>query len=85
MALARAMVLQPAVLLLDEPTANLDPYNVALIEQIVRTLNQEQGTTLVLVTHNIFQAHRLAHRVGFMLDGRLIEVGRRADLFRSAG
>lgn len=73
-ALARAMVLQPAVLLLDEPTANLDPYNVGLIEQIVRTLNQEQHTTLVLVTHNIFQAHRLAQRVGFMLDGRLIEV-----------
>jgi tungstate transport system ATP-binding protein len=73
-ALARAMVLQPAVLLLDEPTANLDPHNVGLIEQIVRTLNQEQHTTLVLVTHNIFQAHRLAHRVGFMLDGRLIEV-----------
>ena len=73
-ALARAMVIQPAVLLLDEPTANLDPYNVGLIEQIVRTLNQEQHTTLVLVTHNIFQAHRLAHRVGFMLDGRLIEV-----------
>lgn len=72
-ALARAMVIQPAVLLLDEPTANLDPYNVGLIEQIVRTLNQEQHTTLVLVTHNIFQAHRLAHRVGFMLDGRLIE------------
>ena len=73
-ALARAMVIQPQVLLLDEPTANLDPYNVGLIETIVRTLNQEQHTTMVLVTHNIFQAHRLAHRVGFMLDGRLIEV-----------
>lgn len=72
-ALARAMVIQPDVLLLDEPTANLDPYNVSLIEQIVRTLNQEERTTTVLVTHNIFQAHRLAHRVGFMLDGRLIE------------
>lgn len=73
-ALARAMVLRPTVLLLDEPTANLDPYNVALIEDIVRTLNREQRTTLVLVTHNIFQAHRLAHRVAFILDGRLVEV-----------
>lgn len=73
-ALARAMVIQPSVLLLDEPTANLDPANVALIEQILRTLNREQGTTLVLVTHNIFQAHRLAHRVCFMLDGQVIEV-----------
>ncbi len=82
-ALARAMVLQPAVLLLDEPTANLDPYNVGLIEQIVRTLNQEQRTTLVLVTHNIFQAHRLAHRVGFMLDGRLIEVAETRTFFEA--
>lgn len=73
-ALARAMVLHPEVLLLDEPTANLDPYNVGLIESIARRLNQEQGTTLVLVTHNVFQAHRLAQRVAFMLDGKIVEV-----------
>jgi tungstate transport system ATP-binding protein len=73
-ALARAMVLELDALLLDEPTANLDPHNVALIEDIVRTLNREKGTTLVLVTHNIFQARRLADRVALMLDGRLIEV-----------
>lgn len=82
-ALARALVLKPDALLLDEPTANLDPYNVGLIEQIVRTLNQEQGTTLVLVTHNIFQAHRLAHRVGFMLDGRLVEVADTQTFFEA--
>ncbi len=73
-ALARAMVLRPDVLLLDEPTANLDPYNVGLIEEIVRRLNRESGTTLVLVTHNIFQAKRLAQRVGLMLEGEIIEV-----------
>jgi tungstate transport system ATP-binding protein len=73
-ALARAIVIQPEVLLLDEPTANLDPYNVGLIEKIVLRLNQEQHTTLVLVTHNIFQARRLAQRVAFLLDGKLIEV-----------
>ena len=72
--LARAMVLQPDVLLLDEPTANLDPYNVGLIEEIICTLNRERKTTLVLVTHNVFQARRLAHRVGLILDGRLVEV-----------
>jgi tungstate transport system ATP-binding protein len=82
-ALARAMVIQPQVLLLDEPTANLDPYNVGLIEQIVRTLNQEQDTTMVLVTHNIFQAHRLAHRVGFMLDGKIIETALVGTIFES--
>ncbi len=73
-ALARAMVIRPDVLLLDEPTANLDPYNVGVIEGAVRQLNAEQGTTVVLVTHNVFQARRLAHRVAYILDGKLVEV-----------
>jgi tungstate transport system ATP-binding protein len=73
-ALARAMVLQPDALLLDEPTANLDPYNVGLIEDILRVVRQEKGSTLVLVTHNIFQAKRLADRVALLLEGELIEV-----------
>lgn len=73
-ALARAIVLQPEVLLLDEPTANLDPYNIGLIEDIVMGLNRELGTTLVLVTHNVFQAKRLAHRVALLLEGRVVEV-----------
>jgi len=74
-ALARAIALQTDVLLLDEPTANLDPYNVGTIEAIVEETNRDQGTTIVLVTHNVFQARRLAHRVGLLLDGELIEVG----------
>jgi tungstate transport system ATP-binding protein len=82
-ALARAMVLNPEVLLLDEPTANLDPYNVGLIEDIVRRLNQDQGTTLVLVTHNVFQARRLAQRVALMLEGRLVEVADVEEFFES--
>ena len=73
-ALARALVLNPSVLLLDEPTANLDPYNVALIEAIVSNLNQERGMTLVLVTHNVFQARRLASRVALLLGGRIVEI-----------
>jgi tungstate transport system ATP-binding protein len=81
--LARAMVLQPDVLLLDEPTANLDPYNVGLIEEIVRALNERQGTTLVLVTHNVFQARRLAHRVGLLLEGSIVEVADVATFFES--
>ncbi len=73
-ALARALVVEPDVLLMDEPTANLDPYNVKLIEQIITEVNREQGTTVVLVTHNVFQAKRLAHRTAFLLDGKLIEI-----------
>ena len=82
-ALARALVIRPAVLLLDEPTANLDPYNVGLIEDIVRQQNREHGTTIVLVTHNVFQAKRLAHRVGLMLTGRLVEVSTTEKFFGS--
>lgn len=82
-ALARALVLNPEVLLLDEPTANLDPYNVALIEEIVATLNREQGLTLVLVTHNVFQARRLASRVALLLDGRIVEINDAESFFNN--
>jgi tungstate transport system ATP-binding protein len=80
-ALARALVIDPAVLLLDEPTANLDPYNIGLIEDIVRQHNRERGTTVVLVTHNVFQARRLADRVGLILSGRLVEVANTPTFF----
>lgn len=82
-ALARAMILRPDVLLMDEPTANLDPYNVKLIESVVRELNRRARTTIVIVTHNIFQARRLAHRAAFLLDGELIEVSGAAKFFEA--
>lgn len=81
--LARATVLEPTVLLLDEPTANLDPYNVGLIEEIILRLNQEEETTLVLVTHNVFQARRLAERVMFLLNGAIIEVADKEKFFEA--
>ena len=80
-ALARALVLKPDVLLLDEPTANLDPYNIKLIEKIVRQTNHEDGTTVVMVTHNVFQARRLADRVGLLLSGGLVEVAETEAFF----
>lgn len=82
-ALARAMVLQPEVLLLDEPTANLDPQNVSLIENIIRRINRERQASLVLVTHNIFQARRLADRVVFLLEGKIIETAPTGDFFNA--
>ncbi|NBD36794.1 MAG: ATP-binding cassette domain-containing protein [Chloroflexi bacterium] len=82
-ALARAIVLRPDVLLLDEPTANLDPYNVGLIEEIIQRRNQEQGTTLILVTHNVFQAKRLAQRVALILDGSIVEVANVEKFFEA--
>lgn len=80
-ALARAMVVEPRVLLLDEPTANLDPYNVQLIERAISDLHQQRGTTIVLVTHNMFQARRLAQRVALLLDGRIVEIADTTTFF----
>lgn len=82
-ALARAIVLRPTVLLLDEPTANLDPYNVGLIETVVAELNRAQGCTVVLVTHNVFQAHRLARRVALLLGGNIVEIADTQAFFES--
>jgi tungstate transport system ATP-binding protein len=79
-ALARALVVAPRVLLLDEPTANLDPANVALIEAIVAEL-RGSAVTQVIVTHNLFQARRLADEAALLIDGQLVEAGSVAQLF----
>jgi tungstate transport system ATP-binding protein len=80
-ALARAVALEPELLLLDEPTANLDPANVELMEKLVLDLNRTTDMTIVMVTHNIFQARRIAGRVIFVFDGKIVETGRTEDLF----
>ncbi|MDI7275250.1 MAG: phosphate ABC transporter ATP-binding protein [Anaerolineae bacterium] len=82
-ALARALVVEPEVLLLDEPTANLDPAHVAVIEEVIRRARGALGTTVVLVTHNIFQARRLADRVGLLVAGNLVEVAATRSFFES--
>jgi tungstate transport system ATP-binding protein len=78
-AFGRAVAFDPDVLLLDEPTANLDPRNVRLVEDLVRA-QQARGATIVLATHQIFQARRLAHRVALLLDGQIVEIGPTAQL-----
>jgi len=80
MAFARAVVYNPDILLLDEPTANLDPANVAKIEDIIKQVNRA-GTTIIIATHNIAQVRRIAHRAGILLDGELIEVNTTQAIF----
>lgn len=72
-AFARAAVLQPRLLLLDEFTANLDPANVALLEEAVLRFRAETGATVLMASHNFLQAKRMADRVGLLLQGRLVE------------
>jgi tungstate transport system ATP-binding protein len=81
MAFARAIVYDPEILLLDEPTANLDPLNVAKIEEIIKRTKAEHGTTIVIATHNIPQVRRIADRVGVLLDGEMIEVNSMEGIF----
>lgn len=83
MAFARAIVYDPEILLLDEPTANLDPANVMKIEKIIKRIRNELGTTIVLATHNIPQVRRIADRVGILLNGELIEVNSKEGIFSS--
>jgi len=68
-ALARAFAIRPDVLLLDEPTANLDPANVSIVEDIIKRFN-DSGSTIIIATHNIPQAERLSDKILFLLDGR---------------
>ena len=82
-ALARAIVVEPDVLLLDEPTANLDPAHVALVEQTIRDLHRERGMTIVWATHNLFQARRMAARTALLLSGNLVEVARTKSFFET--
>lgn len=80
-ALARAMVIEPEILLLDEPTANLDPVSVATIEDLVVRINRDLGTTIVFSTHDMYQGQRLAHRIGVLMDGVFSQVGTPREVF----
>jgi len=81
MAFARAIIFKPDILLLDEPTANLDPANAARIEDIIKQVRNELDTTIIMASHNIFQVRRIADRVGILLNGELIEVNTKEQLF----
>ncbi len=71
--IARALATSPAVLLLDEPTASLDPISTQRVEELVYDLREQ--VTIVIVTHNMQQAARISNRTVFMLSGELVEAG----------
>jgi ABC-type Fe3+/spermidine/putrescine transport system ATPase subunit len=80
--LARALVLRPRVLLLDEPLANLDTQLRSGMRDLIRSLQRQLGLTTLFVTHDQEEAMAIADRVALMLDGRLRQVDRPEDLYR---
>lgn len=78
-ALARALVLRPEALLLDEPTVSLDPESISEIEELVVRINREFKTTVFMVTHDLAQATRMGESFLFIHRGKIIETWRAGD------
>ncbi len=77
--IARALAVDPSVLLMDEPTSALDPLSTAKIEELVVELKKR--VTIVMVTHNMQQARRVSDRTGFFLHGELVELNATSEIF----
>jgi phosphate transport system ATP-binding protein len=81
MCLARALAVEPDVLLLDEPTSSLDPGTTEIVENLLREL--ASSLTMVIVTHNLAQARRVSDSTAFLYNGRLVEAGNTEQIFEA--
>ncbi len=81
--IARSLAVDPEVILMDEPCSALDPIATLKIEELIDELKRR--VTIVIVTHNMQQAARVADRTAFMLDGRVVEVGPTEEIFTTPG
>ena len=77
--IARALAIQPPVILMDEPTSALDPISTARIEELIQEL--KNSVTVVIVTHNMQQASRISDKTAFFLLGVLVEFGITSQVF----
>lgn len=78
--LARVLVTDPDILLLDEPTTNLDPVSVQVIESLISSYH-EAGHTILMSTHDLYQGQRLCDRIGAMMNGTFIQTGSPKEVF----
>jgi len=83
-AIARALTMQPKILLFDEPTSALDPELIGEVLAVMKDLARESGVTMLVVTHEMGFAREVAHRMVFIHEGRLIEEGPPAELVSGA-
>jgi tungstate transport system ATP-binding protein len=79
--IARAIVIEPDMLFMDEPTASLDPHSTTIIEETIVKIKKYNKLTIIMVTHNVFQAQRLADTVLFMYEGRIVAHGPNKEFF----
>lgn len=82
LALARAMITEPKLLLLDEPTANLDPISKKKLEELILKINHESETTIIMTTHDLLQGQKLADRMVILYDGQILQSGIPDQIFR---
>lgn len=80
-AIARVLAYEPELILLDEPTANLDPTNTSTVERAILSVKKIYGTTTLIATHNMFQAKRLADKVALLFNGKFVEVSDPETMF----
>ncbi len=80
--LARGLVMQPRLVLLDEPTAHLDPRGTKSVEDVISDMRQ-QGLGILMTTHDFGQARRLAEQLIVMVDGKVVEAGAAADVLNT--
>ena len=83
--IARALMINPPMLLLDEPTTGLDPKSRRDVQKFIEELRKEEGTTILLTTHDMAEAERLCARIGFIAKGRLVAEGTTEELRAQAG
>ncbi len=82
-AIARAIAIEPEVLLLDEPTANLDPTSTSRIEELITNIIHQYDTTIIMATHDMSQGQRLADRIGVLINGEIHQAGGSREVFTS--
>ena len=83
--LAKALINDPEILLLDEPTASLDPDVGDTIRSFIEDFASNKGTTILLASHNMNEVERLCHEVMMMKDGKIIDKGKSSDLINKHG
>src|SRR5215203_2857987 len=83
--IARALMINPPLLLLDEPTTGLDPKSRRDVQSFLENLQRREGTTILLTTHDMAEAERLCVRIGFLAHGKLVAEGTAEELKQRAG